>query len=103
MGCEGSAPHGGRTRGTPGRRGEEHNATVHCGSAAAYPFEPPAPVAAAPFPVVHVSPDGRKVYIGEEGDATIHGGSIMAFAKSWKSGPIHSWSGGKKLADMPGK
>lgn len=43
-----------------------------------------------------------QVYIGEEGDTTIHGGSIMAFAKSWKSGPIHSWSGGKKLADMPG-
>jgi len=33
-----------------------------------------------------VSPDGRKVYIGEEDDVTIHGGSIMAFAKSWKSG-----------------
>lgn len=44
-----------------------------------------------------------QVYIGEESDTTIHGGSIMAFAKSWKSGPIHSWSGGKKLADMPGE
>jgi hypothetical protein len=52
---------------------------------------------------VHVSPDGRKVYIGEEADVTAQGGSIMAFAKSWKSGPIHSWSGGRKLADMPGK
>lgn len=43
-----------------------------------------------------------QVYIGEEGDMTAQGGSIMGFAKSWKSCPIHSWSGGKKLADMPG-
>jgi hypothetical protein len=26
----------------------------------------------------------------------------MSFNKSWKSGAIRSWSGGKKMADMPG-
>lgn len=45
----------------------------------------------------------RQVYIGEEGDVTCHGGSIMAFQKAWKSCPIQSWSGGCKLADMPGE
>ncbi|KAK9814732.1 hypothetical protein WJX72_010670 [[Myrmecia] bisecta] len=52
--------------------------------------------------VIHVSPDQRKVYIGDEHDVTGNGGSIMGFCKSWKSNPIRSWSGGKKMADMPG-
>jgi hypothetical protein len=77
--------------------------------------------------VVHVSPDSRKashshqkipdhlheelqsrrlpcaqIYVGEECDLTGRGGSIMGFCKSWRSLPIRSWSGGMKLADMPG-
>ncbi|BDA46570.1 hypothetical protein COCOBI_09-0220 [Coccomyxa sp. Obi] len=52
--------------------------------------------------VVHVSPDSRKIYIGEECDVTRKGGSIMGFCKSWRSLPIRSWSGGIKMADMPG-
>ncbi|KAK9919052.1 hypothetical protein WJX75_009029 [Coccomyxa subellipsoidea] len=52
--------------------------------------------------VVHVSPDSRKIYIGEECDVTRNGGSIMGFCKSWRSLPIRSWSGGVKMADMPG-
>ncbi|CAL8471179.1 g10721 [Coccomyxa elongata] len=52
--------------------------------------------------VVHVSPDSRKIYIGEECDVTCKGGSIMGFCKSWRSLPIRSWSGGIKMADMPG-
>ena len=43
-----------------------------------------------------------QVYVGEEGDATKKGGSIMGFCKSWRSLPIRSWSGGAKVADMPG-
>ncbi|DBA75057.1 TPA: hypothetical protein ACH3X1_010392 [Trebouxia sp. C0004] len=52
--------------------------------------------------VLHVSPDMRKAYIGEATDQTANGKSIMAFNKSWRSLPIQSWSGGRKLADMPG-
>ncbi len=44
----------------------------------------------------------RAVYIGEEGDLTSNGNSIMSFNKSWKSCAIRSWSGGQKMADMPG-
>lgn len=33
---------------------------------------------------------------------TRNGGSIMGFCKSWRSLPIRSWSGGVKMADMPG-
>lgn len=33
---------------------------------------------------------------------TRKGGSIMGFCKSWRSLPIRSWSGGIKMADMPG-
>lgn len=43
-----------------------------------------------------------QVYIGEEMDKTRNGGSIMGFMKSWRSLPIRSWSGGAKMADMPG-
>lgn len=53
--------------------------------------------------VVHVSPDGRKVYIGDEYDVTRNGTRIMFFNKSWNSLPIQSWSGGRKLADAPGE
>lgn len=52
--------------------------------------------------VIHVKHNQRAVYIGEEGDVTSHGNSIMAFNKSWKGNPIRSWSGGVKVADMPG-
>jgi hypothetical protein len=52
--------------------------------------------------LVHVKHNQRAVYIGEEGDVTCHGNSIMAFNKSWKGNPIRSWSGGVKVADMPG-
>jgi hypothetical protein len=52
--------------------------------------------------VVHVKHNQRAVYIGEEGDKTSNGNSIMSFNKSWKGNPIRSWSGGKKMADMPG-
>ena len=48
--------------------------------------------------VVHVSPDMRKAYIGDQTDQTAAGKSIMAFNKSWRSLPIQSWSGGMKLA-----
>ena len=41
--------------------------------------------------VVHVHPDGRRVFIGDEHDVTAHGGNIMAFNKAWKSAPIRSW------------
>ncbi|KAL3133730.1 hypothetical protein ABBQ32_008220 [Trebouxia sp. C0010 RCD-2024] len=53
--------------------------------------------------VVHVSPDMRKAYIGDSSDRTVNGKSIMAFNKSWRSLPIQSWSGGLKIADMPGR
>ncbi len=43
-----------------------------------------------------------QIYIGEECDMTRNGGSIMGFCKSWRSLPIRSWSGGVKMADMPG-
>lgn len=43
-----------------------------------------------------------QIYIGEECDVTCKGGSIMGFCKSWRSLPIRSWSGGIKMADMPG-
>lgn len=43
-----------------------------------------------------------QIYVGEECDVTGRGGSIMGFCKSWRSLPIRSWSGGAKLADMPG-
>ena len=33
---------------------------------------------------------------------TSNGNSIMSFNKSWKSCAIRSWSGGTKMADMPG-
>ena len=52
--------------------------------------------------VVHVSTDQRTVYIGEEYDLTKYGTNIMGFQKAWKSCPIQSWSGGLKVADMPG-
>ena len=52
--------------------------------------------------VIHVKHNQRAVYIGEEGDVTSNGNSIMAFNKSWKGNPIRSWSGGVKVADMPG-
>lgn len=48
--------------------------------------------------VVHVSPDLRKAYIGDPSDVTVKGKSIMAYNKSWHSMPIHSWSGGVKIA-----
>ena len=53
--------------------------------------------------VVHVKHNQRAVYIGDETDVTNKGNSIMDFGKSWKSPPIRSWSGGRKMADMPGK
>jgi hypothetical protein len=43
-----------------------------------------------------------QIYIGDEWDRTRYGGSIMGFMKSWRSLPIRSWSGGAKMADMPG-
>lgn len=43
-----------------------------------------------------------QVYVGDESDVTGRGGSIMGFCKSWRSLPIRSWSGGVKMADMPG-
>lgn len=42
--------------------------------------------------VVHVSLDGRKVFLGDEHDVTANGGNIMAFNKAWKSGPIQATS-----------
>ncbi|KAL3143278.1 hypothetical protein ABBQ38_002121 [Trebouxia sp. C0009 RCD-2024] len=64
-----------------------------------------APPAARPqlWQVVHVSPDMRKAYIGDSSDRTVNGKSVMAFNKSWRSLPIQSWSGGMKIADMPGR
>jgi len=52
--------------------------------------------------VVHVKPTGRSVYIGDEFDRTVNGTKIMEYNKMWQSNPIQSWSGGKKLQDMPG-
>jgi hypothetical protein len=52
--------------------------------------------------VVHVKHNSRAMYIGEECDVTASGKSVMAFGKSWKGNPIRSWSGGRKMADMPG-
>lgn len=52
--------------------------------------------------VVHVKPTGRSVYIGDEFDRTVNGSKIMEYNKIWQSNPIQSWSGGKKLQDMPG-
>jgi hypothetical protein len=40
--------------------------------------------------------------VSQEGDLTSNGNSIMSFNKSWKSCCIRSWSGGTKMADMPG-
>lgn len=40
-----------------------------------------------------------QIYIGEECDLTKSGASVTAFAKSWRSLPIQSWSGGVKMAD----
>lgn len=53
--------------------------------------------------VVHVSPNQRTVFVGDECDTTSNGKPLMDFNKSWKSLPIPSWSGGKKMADMMGK
>ena len=50
----------------------------------------------------HVARSCLQIYIGEECDVTGKGGSIMGFCKSWRSLPIRSWSGGIKMADMPG-
>ena len=40
-----------------------------------------------------------QIFIGEECDVTKSGASVAAFAKSWRSLPIRSWSGGVKMAD----
>ena len=53
--------------------------------------------------VVHVSPNQRTVFVGDECDTTSNGKPLMDFNKSWKSLPIPSWSGGKKMADMMGR
>ena len=53
--------------------------------------------------VVHVSLNQRTVYIGDEYDKTRFGKSIMGLPKAWKSAPIQSWSGGKRIADPTGQ
>ena len=40
-----------------------------------------------------------QIFSGEECDVTKSGSSVAAFAKSWRSLPIRSWSGGVKMAD----
>ena len=37
----------------------------------------------------------RQAFVGEQCEG-------MSFAKSWRSLPIHSWSGGVKLVDVAG-
>ena len=53
--------------------------------------------------VVHINPNLRTFYIGDEHDRTVNGTKPMDYNKAWKSPPIRSWSGGHKVADMPGK
>ena len=43
-----------------------------------------------------------QIYIGEECDVTKSGSSVTAYAKSWPSLPIRSWTGGVKMADRAG-
>lgn len=50
-----------------------------------------------PF-VLRVTGDQRKVFVGMDGDETCHGKKIADCLKSWKSCPIRSWAGGKKMA-----
>ena len=51
---------------------------------------------------VHVHPNQRAVYIGDGEELSKNGKKHIAFNKAWKSDPIRSWSGGRKMADMGG-
>jgi hypothetical protein len=87
------------------RRAAAAAAAAEVAAAAGLPAPPPDPVVTRYCElnyVVHVKHNQRAVYIGEEGDLTSNGNSIMSFNKSWKSCTIRSWSGGTKMADMPG-
>lgn len=48
--------------------------------------------------VVHVSPDGRKVYIGDEHDVTRNGTRLMTLPKAWKGNRLQTWVGGKRIS-----
>jgi hypothetical protein len=49
--------------------------------------------------VVHVHPNGRRVYIG---DAERHRNEFLS-RRFWQSAGVPSWSGGWKMADVVGK
>ena len=51
---------------------------------------------------VHVHPNQRAVYIGDGNEVSKNGKKHIQFNKAWKSNPIRSWSGGRKMADMGG-
>ena len=84
------------------RRLVEQEVQARRAAEAAAPAAPPRPSRELLSHVVHVAPNQRQVYIGDEHDVTATGKPVMEFNKSWKSLPIRSWSGGKRMADMGG-
>eukprot|EP00884_Botryococcus_braunii_P022573 jgi/Botrbrau1/89/Bobra.0022s0079.1 len=51
---------------------------------------------------LHISQCGRRAFIGEPEQVTRNGTFPFECQKSWRSGPIRSWSGGCKMADIVG-